>query len=822
MVCTLLAGVNVVAFAAEDSDSVSIFRAYNPNNGEHLYTDATEYAAVVAQGYNGEGDAWKAPSTSNSPIFRAYNPNSGEHMLASQAEVEALAAVGWNNEGQKMYSDDEQGVPIYRVYNPNASGQYAAGAHHYTASREEAAGLVAQGWNWDNQGQPVLYGVKDSSVLVELVDNSGLQSDGTGLVGDELQAKYSTGLGNPAQVTWYKDGGALTSTSMMMAFTLDTTNYGAGTYTAVITNTQGQSFTTNAIVVVNDQELAKITEYELTQDYAGDVSATTGTSSVDYADKTDKIVATITLNKSQYQGMFGILETETVMSGSATATDIIATAPTHTVVMGETVELFQEVTNKAKFTDAEALENSVPGTLNGIYFDNPDGSRTYKWVVSYNHNADSAATLTRGTDYFVGFYHEGVSEQTDITTFALGGSDTAPYLEAPTAVTISTCAANQPVKVDILGADGKKIAWMGGKDASTPDPIGLDSSIIYKNSSNGETGKQVFDNNATDALKGTISSANNVDTNYSYYWAELTWPEGIFGEEELTLKSDIQKIANRSLDAINVYEDPTNHSNAVVTFRNLATDGTVLLLNRDTFENAQKDLADGKTSAVVGTATAKRGDSKITIAGALKSAEKTTVDNYYAFFVPNDLSEFGVGATEVGMNTSYTEVPDQADAGFNGLTVVQMPAIMQLAVSVNKATMATTGAAIDVTFENEDNTLTTVIDAGNKNLVVLKDQFGVELAKTGGVYDQSAAIALLGMAWDLEQVGSTKTGIDKVTVSLDVNSDGYTILSVESLTDAGDPAIPVAATKWSGTTDAGQTINVEIAKDGATVTLTIQ
>ena len=173
MVCTLLAGVNVVAFAAEAddelTDSVSVLRAYNPNNSEHLYTiDETEYNANVSRGYQGEGEAWKAPIYSETEVWRAYNPNSGEHMLASEAEVYALEAAGWQNEGFKMYSDDDMGTPIYRVFNPNSND---AGSHHY-CGYEEAAGLVDLGWEWDNDGEPVIYGVEEEQpvILVNLTD----------------------------------------------------------------------------------------------------------------------------------------------------------------------------------------------------------------------------------------------------------------------------------------------------------------------------------------------------------------------------------------------------------------------------------------------------------------------------------------------------------------------------------------------------------------------------------------------------------------------------------------------------------------------------
>ena len=57
-----------------------------------------------------------------------------------------------------MYSDDNKGVPIYRVYNPNAKD---AGAHLYTASKDEATYLVSLGWSWDNNGEPMLYGLNE-------------------------------------------------------------------------------------------------------------------------------------------------------------------------------------------------------------------------------------------------------------------------------------------------------------------------------------------------------------------------------------------------------------------------------------------------------------------------------------------------------------------------------------------------------------------------------------------------------------------------------------------------------------------------------------
>ena len=155
---------------AAGTDTEKVYRSYNPNDSEHLYTtNAAEHQFVVAQGRTDEGVAWIAPKASSTEVYRAYNPNTGEHLLVPKSEAEGLAALyGWNNEGCKMYSDDNKGVPVYRVYNPNSKD---AGSHHYTSNKAEAEMLVAQGWSWDNNGQPVLYGVNE-----EITEELALES----------------------------------------------------------------------------------------------------------------------------------------------------------------------------------------------------------------------------------------------------------------------------------------------------------------------------------------------------------------------------------------------------------------------------------------------------------------------------------------------------------------------------------------------------------------------------------------------------------------------------------------------------------------------
>ena len=134
---------------------VQLYRAYNPNSGEHLYTaDKAEYDKLVGLGWHGEGNAWKAASK-GAPVYRLYNPNSGEHFYTvSESEYNDVAKAGWKKEGIAFYSDAKRGVEVYRLFNPNAKG---AGSHHYTTLASERDTLIKAGWKYENVA---FYGLK--------------------------------------------------------------------------------------------------------------------------------------------------------------------------------------------------------------------------------------------------------------------------------------------------------------------------------------------------------------------------------------------------------------------------------------------------------------------------------------------------------------------------------------------------------------------------------------------------------------------------------------------------------------------------------------
>ena len=101
-------------------------------------------------------------------IYRLYNPNTGEHFYTQSAfERDTLVKDGWNNEGTS-WSSPNKGTAVYRVYNPNAKG----GDHYYTSSKYEADSLVKTGWEWDNGAKPVFYSGGKTPVYVSFNPNA--------------------------------------------------------------------------------------------------------------------------------------------------------------------------------------------------------------------------------------------------------------------------------------------------------------------------------------------------------------------------------------------------------------------------------------------------------------------------------------------------------------------------------------------------------------------------------------------------------------------------------------------------------------------------
>ena len=152
----LVVGVQA-AYAADSTQTTSMYRLYNPNSGEHFYTAATaERNHLVSVGWHYEGVGWTAPAKSNVAVYRLYNPNAGDHhYTTSAAERDMLKRLGWRYEGVGWYSSETKAVPLYRQYNPNAR----TGTHNYTVNKAENDMLVRIGWRAEGISW---YGVKSS------------------------------------------------------------------------------------------------------------------------------------------------------------------------------------------------------------------------------------------------------------------------------------------------------------------------------------------------------------------------------------------------------------------------------------------------------------------------------------------------------------------------------------------------------------------------------------------------------------------------------------------------------------------------------------
>jgi hypothetical protein len=142
------AGTFVSAPKASAATSTPVYRLYNPNTGEHFYTQSgTERNADIAAGWNNEGIGWNAP-TAGTPVYRVYNPNAkgGDHYYTkSKAEASSLVNVGWKwDNGAKPVFYSGGNTPIYVAYNPNAQ----SGAHNFTGNLTEENSLINAGWKY--------------------------------------------------------------------------------------------------------------------------------------------------------------------------------------------------------------------------------------------------------------------------------------------------------------------------------------------------------------------------------------------------------------------------------------------------------------------------------------------------------------------------------------------------------------------------------------------------------------------------------------------------------------------------------------------------
>lgn len=124
------------------SETTDMYRLYNPNSGEHLFTiNAAEKTQLVALGWRYEGVIGKVHTKTGDAVYRLYNPNSGDHHYTMDVnEVARCKRAGWVDEGIKFYSAGKTGM--VSMYNPYATRFY----HHYTSNELEIEAMQRDGW----------------------------------------------------------------------------------------------------------------------------------------------------------------------------------------------------------------------------------------------------------------------------------------------------------------------------------------------------------------------------------------------------------------------------------------------------------------------------------------------------------------------------------------------------------------------------------------------------------------------------------------------------------------------------------------------------
>jgi hypothetical protein len=129
---------------------VPVYRLFNPNSGEHLYTkEMNEKNTLIGRSWGkDEGVKWYSPEkkiNGADPVYRVFNPRSGEHVFTKDKN-EATTLINrekWKDEGICWYS--EGNTKVYRVFNPKS------GEHIYTADENERNVLVNT-LKWTDEG----------------------------------------------------------------------------------------------------------------------------------------------------------------------------------------------------------------------------------------------------------------------------------------------------------------------------------------------------------------------------------------------------------------------------------------------------------------------------------------------------------------------------------------------------------------------------------------------------------------------------------------------------------------------------------------------
>ena len=524
---------------------------------------------------------------------------------------------------------------------------------------------------------------------IKIEDISGLQSDGTGLVGDWLRAVVPATLGSFSNVIFYRDGIQLNSTTQNGAAMTARADR-PGLYTVSVIGTDNKVYLSDSIKVVDTEAPAIIQSFAIEDDYSTPriiLSANADTEAVVSVSLNKAYAGNIRIYKAtdlKYTGAADVVEStvETVTTGGAGDVDEVLAMPTTAQVT--------------------ALTNG-----NVVFYTDPEtGVTTYKFTVP-------TTGLARGTEYKMIF------DQTAITSDTAGQGNeneapntaTAPYLETPATMSIDKGANGEPVVISFKDANGATMIWMGAQAAPGAAANDLLSQLKVYSNTKAEM-KDGTDLGASTAgstiLKGIMTTDANGDTN-AYYYATAKTVAGLFGKKSVDLASSLGKGAQPAATGIAITQNSSDPYSADVKFTNLRTDGTLYIMQSTTLaqvvatDDTMKTAFDQGTQAAKISSAVTAGTEKVTLAGAIDDINTTNV-HYMAIFVPDDAVNYA---------TVYT-----AGAGTDDLVVAAK--LTKFALSGNLKD-ATTASYAGVTAGGP---------TAEEKYLVAKDQFGNSMAFT--------------------------------------------------------------------------------------------
>lgn len=445
----------------------------------------------------------------------------------------------------------------------------------------------------------------------KLIDLDGLQTDGTALIGDKLQVTYAADIGTPSQITWYLDGTAMKtiSASAAMGFTFDWQPSKAGTCNAVVTNTKGETFTSNSIVVTEQEKAAVLSDTTVTDDY--------DTPRIELKNADDKAILTVTMKKN-YEGKFYLFEEKEKDYKKGTIF-------TPRVGVGDySTAAAATVTSKDDFKDSK-----VKGPSFALKYTDPaTHAVSYKFLLNKNN------APIRGDKYQVVFDQTKISED-DITNAKntnvnKAGTITIPYVTAPAKIALTKVAAGTPIELTFQDAEGTALTWM-----NPAGPADAGATIkVYGNIAATTAGATEYHNPANDnnVEKGVHTSGNAAATQ-EHYSATAELEKGIYGADKINLTAPWKTLASPGAQVVTVEEDTKDATAAKINFTNGRTPGKVYLAKVGGPEIDPKNPA-----TYIKRADVAKGDHFVMLAGVFNN--NLIGNTFFARFIPADQENF--------------------------------------------------------------------------------------------------------------------------------------------------------------------------------------